>query len=83
MFDVSNRFDAHSRIESRIKIKRRKLGRRLNFIIISEFGNGDPIEPVGLAMINEDVKEQFEVLVDSFHLTIGLGPIQGLNPELR
>ena len=57
MFDVSNRFDAHLRIESRIKIKRREFGRRVNFIIISKFCKRDPIEPVELAMIDKNVKK--------------------------
>ena len=57
MFDVSNRFDSHSRVESRIKIERREFGRGMNFVIIREFGNRYPIEPVRLAMIYEDAKE--------------------------
>ena len=44
----------------------------MNPIIVGELGNGNPFIPVVLLSVDEESKELFDFLVDSFGLSISL-----------
>ncbi len=48
------------------------LGCAMNSVIMREFGKREPITPVCLSVIDEDSKILFDLLVNSFSLSISL-----------
>ena len=50
---------------------------RVNAVIVRECREGEPFNPVVLEVIDEDPKVFFNLLIDSFSLSISLGMIGG------
>src|SRR5262249_31755037 len=56
---------------------RRGFGRGMNAVIVSEFGNREPVAPIGFLIIYVEAKVSFNFLVNAFGLTIGLWVVSG------
>src|SRR3981189_1452729 len=71
-FCRSTSFMTHTRVLTVVDHKWRKLSSTMNSIVMGEFGDRKPLNPVILTMVNKDAKILLKFLVDTFCLTISL-----------
>jgi len=55
------------------------VGRQVHAVVVGEFRNWEPVDPVILTLIDEHLKESLKVLVDSLDLAIRLGVVSHAN----
>ena len=63
---------AHAGVASVKSIEESDFCRRLDFVIISEFSEGEPGRPVFLAVVRESAYVLLNFLIDAFGLTVSL-----------
>src|SRR3981189_653253 len=71
-FCRSTSFMTHMRVLTVVDHKWRKFCGTVNSIVMGEFGDGKPLNPVILTMVNKDMKILFKFLINTFCLTISL-----------
>ena len=67
-----NQFKSQSGILTGVEHEQGGLGRGMNPVIVNKLGDGGPIVPVVLSLVDEEPKELFNLLVDMFGLAIWL-----------
>ena len=58
------------------QIEGRMSGADVNSIVVGEFCNGQPIDPIILMVIDEEMQVLFQLLIDAFSLTVHLRMIR-------
>jgi hypothetical protein len=79
---VGTRFKPHAWISASIDHEQSLLSGWVDVVVISELSEGEELVPIILSLIDEESKELFELLVDSFSLSISLGVVGGRGGKL-